>query len=56
MLSLPWSTWWRLILWMALGVLLYFSYGHRHTRTKNSEGRTLNWNAERGTLKSNAER
>jgi APA family basic amino acid/polyamine antiporter len=36
MLSLPWSTWWRLILWMALGVLLYFVYGYRKSRLRVS--------------------
>src|SRR6186713_3119969 len=29
MLSLPWSTWERLILWMAIGVAVYFGYGYR---------------------------
>jgi APA family basic amino acid/polyamine antiporter len=32
MLSLPWSTWERLILWMIIGVVVYFGYGHRHSR------------------------
>lgn len=31
MLSLPWSTWERLILWMAIGVAFYFGYGWRHS-------------------------
>jgi APA family basic amino acid/polyamine antiporter len=34
MLSLPWSTWERLMLWMAIGVVVYFGYGHRHSRLR----------------------
>jgi APA family basic amino acid/polyamine antiporter len=32
MVSLPWSTWARLILWMLLGVAVYFVYGKRNSR------------------------
>ena len=32
MASLPGSTWARLLLWMALGVVLYFTYGIRRSR------------------------
>jgi APA family basic amino acid/polyamine antiporter len=32
MLSLPWSTWERLIIWMVIGVATYFAYGYRHSR------------------------
>jgi basic amino acid/polyamine antiporter, APA family len=35
MLSLPWSTWERLILWMVIGVAVYFVYGYRHSRLAN---------------------
>ncbi len=31
MLSLPADNWWRLIGWLALGLLIYFSYGRRHS-------------------------
>jgi APA family basic amino acid/polyamine antiporter len=34
MLSLPWSTWERLILWMVIGVAVYFAYGYRHSRLR----------------------
>jgi APA family basic amino acid/polyamine antiporter len=34
MLSLPWSTWERLILWMAIGVAVYFGYGYRRSRLR----------------------
>jgi APA family basic amino acid/polyamine antiporter len=31
MLSLPVITWFRFIIWMAVGVAIYFSYGYRHS-------------------------
>ena len=30
MLALPWSTWERLIVWMVLGLVIYFTYGRTH--------------------------
>jgi APA family basic amino acid/polyamine antiporter len=35
MLSLPWSTWERLILWMVIGVIVYLGYGYRKSRLRN---------------------
>jgi APA family basic amino acid/polyamine antiporter len=32
MLGLPLDTWARLVLWMALGLVLYFAYGRRHSK------------------------
>ncbi len=32
MAGLPWETWARLLVWLALGMAIYFSYGHRHAR------------------------
>jgi APA family basic amino acid/polyamine antiporter len=34
MASLPGATWMRLIVWMAIGIALYFSYGHRHSELR----------------------
>ena len=31
MLSLPADNWWRLIGWLILGLIIYFSYGRRHS-------------------------
>ena len=32
MSGLPWETWSRLLIWMGIGVLIYFVYGIRHSR------------------------
>jgi APA family basic amino acid/polyamine antiporter len=34
MLGLPRATWERLVLWMALGVVVYFVYGRKHSRLR----------------------
>jgi len=32
MVALPRGTWIRLVVWMAIGLVLYGCYGHRHSR------------------------
>jgi APA family basic amino acid/polyamine antiporter len=32
MLQLPWVTWRRFLLWLAIGLVIYFTYGRRHSR------------------------
>lgn len=32
MLSLPWETWERLLIWMAIGLVIYFSYSKRKSK------------------------
>lgn len=31
MLPLPWDTWLRLIIWMSIGLVIYFVYGRKHS-------------------------
>jgi APA family basic amino acid/polyamine antiporter len=35
MAALPLDTWLRLIIWMAIGVIIYFSYSYRHSKLRN---------------------
>ncbi len=35
MAGLPRATWERLVIWMIIGVVLYFSYGYRHSRLRS---------------------
>jgi APA family basic amino acid/polyamine antiporter len=37
MASLPLDTWLRLIIWLILGLILYFSYGSKHSRVRNTK-------------------
>jgi len=37
MIGLPWATWERLIIWMAIGLAIYFGYGFRHSRIGQEE-------------------
>jgi APA family basic amino acid/polyamine antiporter len=34
MMALPWSTWERLIVWMVIGLAIYFFYGRHHSRLR----------------------
>ena len=34
MFSLGWETWSRLIIWLAVGVIVYFSYGRKHSKVQ----------------------
>ena len=34
MVSLGWKSWARLIIWLSIGVVIYFSYGRKHSRVQ----------------------
>jgi APA family basic amino acid/polyamine antiporter len=38
MISLPWTTWLRLIVWFLIGIVFYFSYGVRASKLAQSPG------------------
>ena len=40
MAGLPRATWERLVIWMIIGVVLYFSYGYRHSRLRSKRALT----------------
>src|SRR5205823_1983690 len=37
MASLPWTTWERLIVWMVIGIAVYFAYGARHSHLTSKD-------------------
>jgi len=39
MLSLPAKTWWRLLIWLAIGLLVYGFYGRTHSKVRNASPR-----------------
>ncbi|HEX4075275.1 MAG TPA: amino acid permease [Candidatus Acidoferrales bacterium] len=36
MLSLPARTWWRLLIWLFIGLVVYFSYGQKHSKVRKA--------------------
>jgi basic amino acid/polyamine antiporter, APA family len=40
MASLPWSSWERLLIWMAIGIAVYFMYGFRHSKLRGTAAAT----------------
>jgi basic amino acid/polyamine antiporter, APA family len=36
MLSLPAKTWWRLLIWLLIGLVVYFFYGQKHSKVRKA--------------------
>ena len=34
MYNLPWETWVRLVVWLVIGMFIYFGYGRSHSRVQ----------------------
>ena len=39
MLSLPARTWWRLLIWLFIGLVVYFFYGQKHSKVRKAAAR-----------------
>jgi APA family basic amino acid/polyamine antiporter len=39
MFSLPAENWLRLVVWLAIGLAIYFAYGRRHSRLSNQRAK-----------------
>jgi hypothetical protein len=37
MFSLPAENWWRLIIWLLVGLVIYFAYGRKHSVKNTTE-------------------
>ena len=37
MASLPWETWLRLIVWLAIGLGIYYGYGKKHSKLRAAQ-------------------
>lgn len=41
LVQLPWETWVRFVIWLAIGLIIYFTYSRRHSRMATGEAAAL---------------
>jgi APA family basic amino acid/polyamine antiporter len=39
--QLPWETWLRFVIWLVIGMVIYFTYSRRHSRVRTGEKAAL---------------
>jgi basic amino acid/polyamine antiporter, APA family len=47
MIALPRDTWIRLVVWLVIGMVIYFGYGRHHSRVQAAERESLNMDSSR---------